>query len=376
MEYRTLGKTGLKVSKLGFGAMRLPLMDESTRFLPNAEVRVDLPLAIDMLHTAFRAGVNYIDTSAIYCQGRSEPALGEAIKGWRDKLVVATKNPDYGTDEKTWWALLEQSLERLQVGHIDVYHHHGLNWQKFTDIVDPVQSKWMARARDQGLIRHIAASIHDTPENTRRVIDTGYVEVALLPYSLLDRKLEEVIAHAHARGIGVAVMNPLAKGRLGRDLPAEEIRRLAPGARWWSEAALQFVWSNPDIDVALSGMMSLRDVERNVAAAEGAGISGEQRVRMAAWADGFSGAKAVPCTECGYCAPCPQGVNIPRVFSYYNDAQGLGGWDAARRGYQRWDGWNPGKQPSACNDCGACEPKCPQKISIRKLLKQAHAELS
>jgi uncharacterized protein len=375
MEYRALGKTGLRVSRLGFGAMRLPLLDENTRFMPNADVRVDQPLVTAMLHAAFKAGINYVDTSSVYCQGRSETALGEAFDGWRDKLVVSSKNPDYGTDEKVWWTNLEQSLAQMRIQHIDVYHHHGLNWKRFTEVVDPVQSRWMLKARDQGLIRHVAASIHDTPENTQRLLDTGYIAVALVPYSLLDRKLEDVIAHAHEKGIGVAVMNPLAKGRLGRDLPVEEIRQLAPDARWWSEAALRFVWSNPGIDLALSGMMSMRDVERNLAAAEGGDISAAQRRRMADWADRFAGTKAIPCTECGYCAPCPQGVNIPRVFSYYNDAQGLGGWEAARRGYQRWDGWNPGKQPDACTECGACEPKCPQKIAIRELLKQAHEEL-
>ncbi len=376
MEYRQLGKTGLTVSVLGFGAMRLPLVDEMTRFLPDADVQVDIPLASAMLHTAFECGVNYVDTSPVYCQGRSEAALGEAIKGWRDKLIIATKNPDYGTDEKAWWANLDQSLTRMQINYIDVYFHHGLNWQKYTEVVDPIQSRWMMRAHDQGMIRHIAASIHDTPEHTQRIIDTGYVEVVLLPYNLLDRKLEGVIAHANAKGLGVAVMNPLARGRMGTDLPAGTLRHMAPHARWWSEMALQFVWSHPGVSVALSGMMSLQDVEHNLASTECPGISEVQRQRLIVWAESFAGTKVVPCTECGYCTPCPQGVNIPRVFSYYNDAHGLNGWDAASRGYQRWDGWSPGKQPVACIACGQCTPKSPQGIAIPELLEKAHVELT
>ena len=318
--------------------------------------------------------MNYIDTSTVY--GPSEAAVGKALKGWRDKVIVATKNPANIEDEKTWHENLERSLRDLDIEYIDLYLHHGLNWETYDKVVEPTSSKWMQKAKDQGLIRHICASVHDTPENTQKVIDTGYVEAVLVPYSLLDRQLEDVIAHAHEKGIGVAVMNPLAKGRLGRDVPAEEIHHLVPHSRWWSEVALQFVWSNPNVSAALSGMMTMQDVERNLAAAEGEGITPEQRQRLIEWADNLAETKVVRCTECGYCTPCPEGVNIPRVFAYYNDARVLGGWGAARRGYQRWDGWNPGKQADACTECGECEEKCPQKIPIRERLREAHAALS
>jgi len=376
MDYRLLGKTGLQVSKLGFGAMRLPLVDEMVRFVPNAKVRIDEELAIAMLHTAFAAGVNFVDTSAFYCQGGSEPLIGKALKGWREKIIVSTKNPDSGQDEKTWWRHLEQSLERMDIGYIDLYHHHGLNWKVFQEDVEPCVAKWMEQALDQGLIRHRGASIHDTPENVKKLLDTGLYEAVIIQYNLLDRQMEEMIAYADEQGVGIITMGSLAKGRLGRDLPVQDIQRLIPDGRWWSEVALQFIWSNPHVSVALSGMMSLQDVKRNLASAEGKSITSEQRQQLLAWADSYPDAKPIACTECGYCTPCPQGVNIPRTFSFYNDAAGMGGWEAARRGYQRWDGWNPGKKPDACIECGECDDKCPQHLPIRDLLCQVHRELS
>ena len=178
------------MSQLGFGAMRLPMKGEGT------EATVDRDLAIPMIHRAFESGVNYIDTAVGYCNRDSQRAVGEALKGWRDKIVVSTKNPDYGTDEKTWWTNLEGSLERLQVSVIDIYNHHGLSWKRWQEAVEPRLSRWMAKARDQGLIRHICCSFHDTNDALRKIVDTGYPSVITLQYNLLDRQLEDGIAHA------------------------------------------------------------------------------------------------------------------------------------------------------------------------------------
>jgi aryl-alcohol dehydrogenase-like predicted oxidoreductase len=141
MIYRTLGKTGLQVSQLGFGAMRLPMVGEG-----DAE-RVNRELAIPMIHKAFSAGVNYIDTAVIYCRDDSQRVVGEALKGWRDKVIVSTKNHYYGEDEKEWWAHLENSLDRLQISQIDIYNHHGISWQKYADAVAPRVSHWMQKAK-------------------------------------------------------------------------------------------------------------------------------------------------------------------------------------------------------------------------------------
>jgi predicted aldo/keto reductase-like oxidoreductase len=167
--------------------------------------RVDREKAIPLVHRAFEGGVNYIDTAANYSNADNQRAVGEALKGWRDRIVVSTKNPEYD-DEKAWWQNLENSLERLQVDYIDIYNHHGLNWERYTTAVEPRLSKLMQKAKDQGLIKHICFSFHDTPENLVRLIETDYMDVITLQYNLLDRRNEEAIALAHERNIGIVVM--------------------------------------------------------------------------------------------------------------------------------------------------------------------------
>jgi hypothetical protein len=158
MIYRKLGETGLEASQLGFGAMRLPMNDK----------RVDRELAIPMIHRAFEAGVNYIDTAVGYCHEDSQRVVGEALKGWRDKIIVSTKNGYYDEDEKAWWRNLENSLERLQVDCIDIYNHHGLSAKRL-DAIESRLGGWMRKARNQGLIKHICCSFHDNNDGLTRI---------------------------------------------------------------------------------------------------------------------------------------------------------------------------------------------------------------
>lgn len=371
MIYRQLGRTGLKVSALGFGAMRLPMIGEGT------DARVDRALAIPMIHRAFEGGVNYIDTAVGYCNQDSQRTVGEALKGWRDRIIVSTKNPDYGTDEKTWWKNLETSLERLQVQYIDIYNHHGLSWKTWTEAVEPRISRWMSKARDQGLVRHICCSFHDTNEALKQVIETGYPEVITLQYNLLDRQLEEGIALAHTKGIGIVVMGPVGGGRLGGT--SEALQQLLPSVSRVPELALRFVLGNPLVSLALSGMSAMAHVEENLRVAsssealtrEDVTLIREQLNRLKAMADLY-------CTGCGYCQPCPHEVSISKIFDLYNKGRVYGLWADARRQYRLLGTvpWLPGKQADSCIGCGECEAKCPQHIPIRAQLKEAHAALS
>ena len=204
MLYRQLGRTGYRVSQLGFGAMRLPMTGQGD------EAKVNRELAIPMFHRAFEVGVNYVDTAVGYGNQDSQRAVGEAIKGWRDKLVVSTKNPYYDENEKEWWLNLTNSLQRLGVDYIDIYNHHGLRWKKYIEAVQPRVSKWMQKAKDQGLIRHICCSFHDDNEALINVVNSGYVDVITLQYNILHRVLEEGIAYAHQKGIGVVVIDKYA----------------------------------------------------------------------------------------------------------------------------------------------------------------------
>jgi predicted aldo/keto reductase-like oxidoreductase len=370
--YRVLGRTGLKVSQLGFGAMRLPMVGK------DKDAKVNLDLAVPMMRRAFELGVNYIDTAVFYCNEDSQRAVGVALKGWRDKVVLSTKNHDYGQDEKAWWTNLENSLCRLDVQCIDIYNHHGINWKKYTQDVEPRVGKWMAKAKDQGLIRHICASFHDNNEGLVNLVNSGYASVITLQYNLLDRQLEGGIALAKQKGIGIVVMGPVGGGRLGS--PSDVLGSLVPGVARVPELALRFVLANPNVTLALSGMSTIEQVQESCRiAADEAALSpadvtliDEHLAKLKAMADLY-------CTGCRYCLPCPASVEIPRVFDFYNRARVYGLWDWAAKAYSRMgkSDWDKGKLPaSACTDCGACESKCPQKLPIRKQLKEANEALT
>ena len=366
MIYRQLGNTGYRVSQLGFGAMRLPMIGEGE------SSRVDREKAIPMIHRAFEAGLNYIDSAVGYCNQDSQRTVGEALQGWRDKIVVSTKNHEY-ENEKTWWQHLEDSLERLRVDYIDIYNHHGINWARYTESVEPNVGKWMRKARDQGLIKHICTSFHDTNENLVNLVESGYPEVITLQYNMLDRQLEDGIALAHERGVGIVVMGPVGGGRLGVSSPVFE--ELLPGINRVPELALRFVLSNPNVSVALSGMSTMQQVEENVVtASDGTALSDADKAAIDEHLERLKGLADLYCTGCGYCVPCDQGVEIPQIFQKYNEARLYGLWDQAVAAYSSLQSRN--KAVDECIECGECEDKCPQHIPIREQLQEAHEALT
>ncbi len=364
---RVLGRTGLKVSQLGFGAMRLPMVGQG----PDA--RVNRELATPMIHRAIELGVTYFDSAIGYCNSDSQRALGDALKGRREQLVVSTKNHYYGEDEKEWWTHLENSLERLQTSYIDIYNHHGLGWKSYTDCVAPRLSKWMQKAKDQKLIRHICSSFHDNCEAMKKIVDTGYVDVMTVQYNMLDRQLEEGIAHAHARGVGVVVMGPVGGGRLGAS--SEVLATLIPNIKRVPELALRFVLANPDVSVALSGMSTMQHVEENAkVASDPVALTGEHRAAIEQHLDRLQKMAGLYCTGCNYCKPCPNKVDIPGVFQRYNMARVYGLWEHARQSYAGL--MKKSEAADVCAQCGECEPKCPQHLEIRRQLEEAHAQLA
>jgi hypothetical protein len=373
MIYRTLGRTGLKVSQLGFGAMRLPMTGEGD------ERRVDDSLAIPMIHRAFEGGVNYIDTAVGYCARDSQRCVGDALDGWRGQVVVSTKNHYYGEDESEWWQNLEDSLRLLKVESIDIYNMHGANWKRWQEAIEPRVGKWMTQALDQGLIKHICCSFHDDNEGLKKIVNTGFVESITLQYNLFDRSLAEGIALAHEKGLGVVVMGPVAGGRLGAH--SDVLTDLVPGISAVPDLALRFVLANPNVTVALSGMSTMEHVEQNLASCTGeVNLSPEDQAAIAEHLDRLKEMAELYCTGCKYCQPCPQEVAIPKIFDRYNLGRVYGLWDVARQQYAaiRPDGpgWQRGQKADACTDCGACEDKCPQNIPIRQQLKDAHKALT
>lgn len=358
MQYREFGNTGIKMSALGFGAMRLPQ---------------DQDLAVDVIRRSFELGVNYLDTALGY--GESEKVCGRALKGWRDKVYVSTKNPLVDDTVEGWWSRLNQSMERLDIDCIDFYQVvHSLRWESYNSFLkDGGGMEAVRKARSQGMIKHVCFSCHDTPENMIKLIDTGEFAGMTLQYNLLDRKNEPVIAHARASGMGVVVMGPVGGGRLAA--PSEQIRKMIPTqVKSSAEVALRFVLSNPDVTCAISGMNTLEMVEENAAIAsreEPLALAERKAVEDALEETGRL--SELYCTGCNYCLPCPNEVNIPENFRAMNLHRLYGITQHARSMYNRLsDPERPkrGKKAADCVECGACEAKCPQNIPIVKQLKE------
>ncbi len=368
MQYRPFGNTGIDISALGFGAMRLPGKTI------NGKQVMDEEEGIRIIRRAFELGVNYIDTAPYYCDGESEVIVGKALKGWRDKVYLSTKNPIENASGDDWRARLEKSLKKLDVDCIDFYHMWGINLEAYNNSIHVPNGPLEAarRAKEEGLIRHISFSFHDKAENLLPLVDTGVFETVLLQYNLLDRANEAGIARAKEMGLGVVVMGPVGGGRLG--MPSEAIRNLLPGkVKSSAQLALRFVLANPGVTCALSGMGTMEMVEENCRVASNeAPLSEEELASVNASMEENKRMAELYCTGCNYCMPCPHEVNIPLNFQLMNYLRVYKLADYAKEQYAQIGkvDWMKGKNAAACIECGLCEEKCPQKIEIRKQLRE------
>lgn len=368
MIYRELGKTGVKISVLGFGAMRLPSLEVE------GGKRLDEEKGIGIIHRTFKAGVNYIDTAPYYCEGESEKVVGKALKGWRDKVYLSSKNHVEDSSGEHWQERLEKSLKKLDTDYIDFYHMWGISWDLYVKKIDVKDGPMSAayKAKEEGLIRHISFSFHDTPENMIKLIDTGNFETVLCQYNLLDRSNEESIEYAGEKGLGVVVMGPVGGGKLGA--PSQAISKLLPGkTKSSAEIALRFVLSNKNVSCALSGMSTMEMVDENILVASNENpLSKEELERINESMIENRRRAELYCTGCNYCMPCPSEVNIPLNFEIMNYHRVYGLTDYAKEQYAQIgisDGLK-GKKAEECIECGICETKCPQKIQIRRQMKE------
>jgi predicted aldo/keto reductase-like oxidoreductase len=356
--------------------MRLPTLADGT---------VDLEESVPLLRYAIDHGVNYIDSAHVYINGTSEVAVGQAIKGYdRSHLSLATKihvDEEEAARAEVWQSKLEKSLKRLDTPYIDFLHVHGLRWEAYQYASRPGWALDVARkAQARGLVRHIVFSSHDTAENIMKLIDTGEFAGMLVQYNYLDRHNEAAIAYAAEKGMGVAIMGPVAGGRLaipgGVVVDSEGALELKT-----PELALRFVWNNPHVSTALSGMSSMQQVVDNLALAGRVEKldEGESRAIEALFIRNQKLADLY-CTGCAYCMPCPNDINIPENFRYMNWYRVWGMEEQAREAYAKlsaqgtwtpWGGMVKGLKAEECQECGECEPKCPQNIPIRDQLKEA-----
>lgn len=379
MQYRKLGKIGTDVSALGFGCMRLPVVEQGGK--------INRDEAIRLIRKGIDNGINYIDTAWTYHRGESEIVLGLALKdGYREKVTLVTKCPvgrKEFTEPEHYDEHLDEQLQRLDQEYVDVYLFHALNKKLYEEKVLGLNLIERAlKAKEEGKIKHIGFSFHDTPEVLKEIIDSGHFDLMLVQYNIVDQVNHEMINYAGEKGLAVAIMGSVGGGRLaGKDLSDELKEWLTPGRENYADLALKFVLSNPNVSVALSGMGSEEMLDDNISITSKDDydkLSEKEKESINSIATKFKELCDNICTGCKYCQPCPNEVNISFIFEALQRYQIYGDRDKAK-GYYSSIGktpWAAGKDALACEECGECLEKCPQNIEIIEQLKKAHEVLS
>ena len=380
MRYRPHGLTGVAVSALGFGMLRLPMLADGKT--------VDEGATIAMLRHAIDHGLNYVDTGHVYLGGQSEAVTGNALAGdWRDRVWLTSKSP--------WWIMerpedfgtfFDESRRRLKTDVIDFYHIHMIMHRGWKDKVVPYRlAEKMQDLKAQGKIRFAGFSFHDGVPLFKRVVDAAPWDFCLIQQNYLDTEHEAGLVglnYAAANGMGVSIMEPLRNGFLVR--PPERVQAVldaAPVRRPPVEWAFDYLWNKPEVSVVVSGMGSMDNVRDNLAyagrSAPGMLDAGDRAVIGRAAAAYRASPGAIPCTGCYNCIPCPRNVAIGYLFNMvFNQYKADGNKARAHRlvNYSM-SPVQRGDKPQACNDCGQCLPKCPQGINIPAELRRVREEL-
>ena len=368
MQYRKFGQLDWKVSALGFGAMRLP-----TEVGHNMSEKIIEDEAIAMIRYAIDHGVNYLDTAWPYHNGNSEVVTGKALKdGYRAKVKLATKSPiRFFKETDDFDRYLDEQLTRLQEDHIDFYLLHGISKDQWENIA--LKLNLMERAEAalaDGRIKHLGFSFHDKLPAFRQIIDEyDKWEFCQIQYNYMDIENQagtEGLKYAAEKGLAVVVMEPLLGGKLAN--PPKEITQTlyeADPTRTPADWALQWIWSQPEVSVVLSGMSTMEQVQQNLKSAEKAGVNTFSAQEMAVIdkvREQYKVKTLIPCTGCAYCVPCPHNVAIPNNFKMFNDGYMFEDVKQSRLHYDRF--LKEEARASACVSCRICEEKCPQGIMI------------
>ena len=378
MQYRKFGGLDWKASVLGFGCMRLPSTDGQ-----RGSANIDEAEAIRMLRHAIEDGVNYVDTAYPYHDGRSEIVVGKALgDGYREKVRLATKLPTWLVQGPADFdRYLNEQLGKLQTDHIDFYLIHSLNKNYWANVVVKHDLLREAeRALADGRIGHLGFSFHDDYECFAEIVNASELwTFCQIQYNYMDVENQagtRGLKLAADKGLAVVVMEPLMGGRLADPPPAiRETMASDPLKRGPAQLALEWVWDQPEVTVVLSGMSTLEQVEENLRLAEAAqpGRLGEtEHALVARIREQYKARVTIPCTQCGYCMPCPNGVNIPVNFDFFNYAHTYDDLGAARFRYKFV--LKEEQRASACIDCDSCEGLCPQQIPISEWMPKV-AEL-
>ena len=332
MEYRTLGKTGLKISRLGFGGIPIQKIDaKGTR---------------ELFELMAEKGINYVDTARGYTV--SEEYIGYALEGIRDKFIIATKSMARTYDDMK--ADIQKSLTNLRTDYIDLYQVHNPNAQQLEQVMaENGALKALLEARDEGKIGHIGITLHSA-DLFKKAVELDWVETIMFPYNIVETQGVESIQKCGEKNIGFIAMKPLAGGAI------ED-----------ADIAIRFIANNDDVSVIIPGMATKDEIEQNILAVENtAPLSAEEIEKINAISNALG---TNFCRRCNYCAPCTVGIPISGVFLFegYLARYGLGDWAKSR--YQTL-----AHKASECIECGVCETRCPYNLPIREMLKKAAEE--
>lgn len=376
MLYRTLGKTGEKVSVLGYGCMRLPTVG-------NDYGKVDEAQALKLVCHAVDKGVNYIDTSWPYhsmdqCkEGTSEPFVGKAVREvGRDKVFVATKLPIWAVNSRADMdKFLEAQLKSLQTDYIDFYLVHNIMKYTWSNMVRLDLRSFLEEIKKSGKVRHIGFSFHDTPRLLEEVL--GYYDFEFIQNIINYRDTNfqgglPGVRRARSLGLGVVAMEPVMGGFLADQLPSEALKILAEvdpkrtPAAW----ALRWVWDQPETDILLSGMSTMAQVEENLRLCDEADtpLNGDELAAIDRVVALLKKKDEIPCTECNHCE-CPHGVFISCCFSMYNSALEFKMDRISEHNYGLVLKNSP-QEAARCNGCGLCSWQCLQGIDIPTQLRK------
>lgn len=333
MEYRILGKTGLKISRMGFGGIPIQKIDEEgTRKL---------------LHEMMEMGVNYIDSARGYTV--SEQYIGYGLEGIRDKIVLATKS--MSRTKEAMAADIETSLGNFRTDYIDLYQVHNPSMEQLDQVIGEGGAlEALMEAKAAGKIGHIGLTAHSTAV-FERALGLDWVETIMFPYNIVEQQGAELIHKCAEKNIGFIDMKPLAGGAI------ED-----------ATLALRYVCSNPDVTVVIPGMAEVRELEQNLAACSNTEPLADEELKAMDKVREQLGTDF--CRRCNYCAPCTVGINIPSVFLFAGYLQRYDLADWAKDRYSTLK-----VKASACIGCGKCEPRCPYHLPIREKLKKCAQDM-
>ena len=377
MLYRKIEKNGDEISALGFGAMRLP----------TKAGMIDKERAKEQIYYAIDNGVNFIDTALIYHGGASESFLGEILTDeYRKKVKICTKMPSWLVKKyEDMERYLEMQLEMLQTDHIDYYLIHTIGKGRFEWLKEIGVMEFLEDAKEKGKIKNIGFSFHDNIESFKEIIDAYEWDVCLIQYNYLDEQNQagnEGVRYAFSKGIAVFAMEPLKGGILAGKVP-EKVKGIFDKSgikRSPADWALRWVLNHPEITCVLSGMGEKKHVKENIKVASEVlpnSLTEEELKLYDEIKEVYRDLMAVDCTGCGYCMPCPVGVDIPLCFEHYNNKYMFNERFASMLYLVRLGGVMSGNIAHAglCIDCGKCARLCSQKLDIPELLSDVSKEM-